>query len=258
MRLDIATPDPRLEGVVFRYADFAYRSGTAEEALEGPGRSVTVVIDLDAGWTVDGERFGSFVGGVCARPVRVGHDGSFRGVQFDLEPPAVRRVFGVPAGELADTTVGLDQLLGADAGRLAERLNDAPDGPARFAILDDLLLRRVAAAAPPRHPDVERAWGLLRGSGGTMRVEALAAALGSSRRSLATRFAEDVGVPPKLAARLIRLESVRGRLGTAPLSRLAAEHGFADQAHMTREFRSLAGRAPTAFPEVQDGVPTPG
>lgn len=251
MELTTGTPDRRLDGVAFGYSDFAYR-GQPEETLEGPGRSVTVVVDLDRGWTVEGQRFRSFVGGVYGGPVRVRHEGSFRGVQFELEPPAVRRLLGVPAGELLRTTVELDQLLGRDAERLAERLHDAPDAATRFAIVDDLLLPRLRDAPPPRHPDVERAWSLLRASGGTIRVDALADALGTSRRSLATRFAEDIGVGPKLAARLIRIEAVRRRLGSAPLARLAAEHGFADQAHLSREFRALTGRPPTWFPEVQD------
>jgi len=66
-------------------------------------------------------------------------------------------------------------------------------------------------------------------------------------------FAEDVGAPPKVAARLVRFEAVRRRLGSAPLARLAADGGFADQAHLSREFAALAGAPPTAFPFVQDG-----
>ncbi|HEX8104994.1 MAG TPA: helix-turn-helix transcriptional regulator, partial [Solirubrobacteraceae bacterium] len=162
---------------------------------------------------------------------------------------------GVPAGELREVTVGLDALLGADAARLAERLDAAPGTAARFAILDDLLLRRLARpAAPPPPPDVERAWALLRASEGRMRVDALAAALGCSRRHLARRFAQEVGVPPKAAARLVRFEAARRRLGTVPLARLAAEHGYADQAHLAREFSALGGASPTAtVPFVQDG-----
>ena len=62
-------------------------------------------------------------------------------------------------------------------------------------------------------------------------------------------------MPPKTAARLIRFEAARARLGTVPLARLAAEHGFADQAHLAREFRALGGAPPTAFPSVQDDTP---
>ena len=57
---------------------------------------------------------------------------------------------------------------------------------------------------------------------------------------------------PKVAARLVRFEAARRRLGTVPLARLAAEHGFADQAHLAREFRALGGAPPTAFPFLQD------
>ncbi len=252
MHLVRGRPHPALAAAVSGYADFAERTGAPAETGEGPGRSVVVIVDLDTGWTVEGERFGSFVGGLYARPVRVRHEGSSRGVQFDLEPPAVRALLGVPAGELGHRTVALEDLLGPDATHLAERLHAAPDAAARFAALDETLLRRISRAPAPGRPDVDRAWALLRASGGRIRVDALARALGCSRRHLANRFAEDVGVSPKLAARLIRFEAARARVGAVPLARLAAEHGFADQAHLAREFRALGGAPPTAFPIVQD------
>lgn len=246
-------PHPSLSGLVGGYADFAEHTDGPRETGEAPGRGVVVIVDLDAGWTVEGERFGSFAGGLYARPVRVRHEGSSCGVQFDLEPPAVRALLGVPAGELAERTVALDDLLGPDAGRLAERLHAAPDAASRFAVLDELLIGALGEARTSARPDVQRAWGLLRASGGSVRIEALAAALGCSRRHLARQFHREVGVSPKVAARLIRFEAVRHRVGSAPLARLAAEHGFADQAHLAREFRALGGAPPTEFPFVQDG-----
>jgi AraC-like DNA-binding protein len=245
---------PALAGVIGRYADFAERTSGPRETSEVPGRCIVVVVDLDTGWTVEGGRFGSFAGGLYARPVRVRHEGSSRGVQFDLEPPAARALLGVPAGELAQRTVGLEDVLGADAARIAERLDAAPDAQARIRVLDEALMRRLARARSAARPDTERAWALLRATGGRMPVAALAAALGCSRRHLAKRFAEDVGVSPKVAARLIRFEAARRRLGAVPLARLAAEHGFADQAHLAREFRELGGATPTAFPFLQDAA----
>lgn len=253
MHLVRGRPHPALAGIVGGYADFALRTGSPTETGELPGRSVVVIVDLDAGWTVDGEPFGSFAGGLYARPVRVRHEGSARAVQVDLEPPAVRALLGVPAGELGQRTVALEELLGADAERLAERLHAAASPKARFAALDQALLRRVARASALVQPDVERAWALLRATGGRIRVDALARELGCSRRHLANRFAEEVGASPKLAGRLVRFEAARARLGAVPLARLAAEHGFADQAHLAREFRALGGAPPTAFPFVQDG-----
>ena len=62
---------------------------------------------------------------------------------------------------------------------------------------------------------------------------------------------------PKVAARLVRFEAARARLGSVPLGRLAAEHGYADQAHLAREFTALAGAPPTRFPSVQDTAVAP-
>lgn len=252
MQLSRGRPHPGLRGIVGGYADFEERTGSPRETTEVPGRGVVVVVDLDNGWTVEGERFGSFAGGLYPRPVRVRHEGSSCAVQFDVEPPAVRCLLGVPAGELAQRTVALDDLLGVEAARVVERLHGAPDARSRFVILDEILLRCLARSSAVTRPDVDHAWALLRASGGRIRIAELAAALGCSRRHLAKRFAEDVGAPPKLAGRLIRLECARARLGSVPLARLAAEHGFADQAHLTREFRALAGAPPTKFPNVQD------
>jgi AraC-like DNA-binding protein len=247
-----------LTGVVGGYADFAEGTGCPRETSEVPGRFVVVIVDLDAGWSVEGERFGSFAGGLYRRPVRVRHEGSSCGVQFDLEPPAARAVLGVPAGELAHRTVALEDLLGRGAADIAERLHACADSRARFAILDDLLMRKLArSSSAAAQPDTERAWALLRARGGQTPIAALAAALGCSRRHLAKRFAADVGLSPKVAARLMRLEAARRRLGTIPLARLAAEHGFADQADLTREFRALGGAPPTAFPFLQDQAETP-
>src|ERR687889_1563675 len=110
MRLVRGRPHPALAGLVGGYADFAQRTGVPRETGETPGRGIVVIVDLDAGWTVEGEHFGSFAGGLYGRPVGVRHEGSCRGVQFDLEPPAVRAVLGVPAGELGHRTVCLADL----------------------------------------------------------------------------------------------------------------------------------------------------
>jgi AraC-like DNA-binding protein len=239
--------------LVSGYADFESRTGAPAETREAANAKIVVIVDLDAGWTIEGERFRSFAGGLYPRPVRVRHEGSAAGVQFDLEPVAARALLGVPAGELANRTVGLEHLLGRRANEVAERLYAADGAAARFAILDEVLRRELAGAREAVPPDVWRAWTLLERSGGRMRVGELAAELGCSRRHLVNRFAADIGAPPKTAARLIRFEHARRRLGSAPLARLAADCGYADQAHLSREFAEFGGAPPTAFPFVQDG-----
>ena len=252
MRLVRGRPHPELAGLVGGYADFAQRAAGPVETREAATARIVVIVDLEEGWTVEGERFRSFAGGLYARPVSVRHEGSAAGVQIDLEPLAARALLGVPAGELSHRTVGLEDLIGRDAELTAERLHAASGTAERFAILDEVLRRGLAGARDGCSPDVRRAWALLEANGGRMRVSDLASALGCSRRHLVNRFRAEVGAPPKLAARLIRFETARRRLGSVPLARLAAECGYADQAHLSREFAALAGAPPTAFPNVQD------
>src|SRR5919206_2181060 len=113
-------PHPALTRAVREYADFAERTDGPRETAEAAVAEVVVIIDLDTGWSVEGERFDSFAGGMYARPVRVRHDGSSAGVQFTLEPLAARALLGVPAGELTERTVALEDLLGRDASEIAE------------------------------------------------------------------------------------------------------------------------------------------
>jgi AraC-like DNA-binding protein len=123
-----------------------------------------------------------------------------------------------------------------------------------------VLLALLARAAPVR-PDVARAWRRLVETHGTLGVEAVARELGCSRRHLAARFGEELGLSPKRLARVLRFRRAHALLGErpgTPLAGLAAECGYADQAHLTREFRALAGVTPGAFaasfPSVQAGA----
>jgi AraC-like DNA-binding protein len=102
-------------------------------------------------------------------------------------------------------------------------------------------------------------------SGGQVTVAKLAADVGWSRRRLAERFRQEVGLPPKLFARVLRFERARLRLrepDRPALAEVAAESGYYDQAHLNRDFAELAGCSPTrwladeAFPSVQD-TPAP-
>jgi len=244
---------PALRGLVRGYADYAERSAGPVRMREPAAPYLPVIVDLADGWRIrqggEEQDVGSFAGGLHDGPTEVEHPGRARVVQVDLEPLAARALFGLPLRELAHLVVPLDALLGADAERLAERLADAASPAERFAILDRVLLDRLARATPPR-PDVARAWDRLVATGGTVPVEALARELGCSRRHLAARFGEEVGLSPKRVARLLRFRRAHALLTARPhtaLAALAADCGYADQAHLTREFRALAGTTPAAY-----------
>ena len=247
---------PRLRGLVLDYEDFEERSAAPLGRREVAVPHVVVIVDLSGeGWDVAGRdatafvRHRSFVAGVHDQPTTVRHDGRARCLQLNLTPLGARAVLGVPLAELTNRVVPLEDLLGPAARRLEERLDGAGGWAERFALLDEELLARAAAAAPLR-PDVVRAWRRLSGSDGAVEVGALAAELGCSRRHLSSRFGEEVGLPPKTYARLLRFRRASDALihgGEDRLATVAAACGYSDQSHLNREFRQFAGATPGAI-----------
>jgi AraC-like DNA-binding protein len=204
--------------------------------------------------------FGTLLGGLHSAPALIAHDGAQSGLQVALRPFGARALLGLPAGELADLDVPAEAVLGTVCAELRARALAAPGWPERFAILDQILLQRLAAtaarastAATPAAPEVRFAWRQLLHTGGTARISDLAAETGWSGRHLTSRFRTEIGLTPKAAARVIRFDRARHLLITkAPdsgyrLADLAATCGYFDQAHLAREFRALAGCPPSQW-----------
>jgi AraC-like DNA-binding protein len=169
------------------------------------------------------------------------------GIRF--RPGLAPTMLGLPATELLDGRVGLEHLWGGASGRLAEQLDAAADPRAAMAVLERELLRRLPDAAP-----VDRlAEGVVAKLGAGPRspvVSGLAATLGSSERQLHRRCLDAFGYGPKMLDRVLRFQRFLAMArraapaGEAGLARLAADAGYADQAHLTRECRALSGLPP--------------
>jgi transcriptional regulator GlxA family with amidase domain len=104
---------------------------------------------------------------------------------------------------------------------------------------------RAPADRAPAHEAIDR----ILAAHGQVRMEALARDLGWSPRRLERAFLRDLGIRPKLFARIVRLQAVLARLGEpqrAAAVDLALEAGYFDQAHLLHDFRALAGRRPSA------------
>jgi AraC-like DNA-binding protein len=211
-------------------------------------------------------RYDGLIGGLHTRPALIGHPGRQAGLQLSLTPAGARALLGVPAGALASLDAPVDDVLGAPGRELVDRVRSAPDWPARFAAVEQVLLRSGRPSAGPA-PEVAEAWRLTTASGGRLRVAEVAARVGWSDRHLGERFRAETGLTPKEAARVVRFDRARralaarvGRGGPGDLAGLALAMGYADQAHLTREWRALAGLPPTGWLAaelgfVQDGAP---
>ncbi|MEV0806854.1 helix-turn-helix transcriptional regulator [Micromonospora sp. NPDC050200] len=157
-----------------------------------------------------------------------------------LPPGTGPAVFGVPADELRDRRVPLDAFWGRAATEVAERLGDRPTG----AALEAVVAARLAAAGGP-DPLGGRVAALL-AAGAT--VTATAAEVGLGPRALHRRSQALFGYGPKTLARILRMRRALALARTGVgLAEVAARSGYADQAHLTRDVRELAGVPPAAL-----------
>jgi AraC-like DNA-binding protein len=209
--------------------------------LEVPHPGIVLIVSLGPSIAVGGDPRTSFVAGLYEAPVTAGHDGVQHGVQINLTPLGARMILGLPMRELTSTAADMGDVLGAEGAVLGERLSALADWRARFAALDAFFLRRLLAAAPLR-PDVVYAWSRLHAAAGALPIARLCQELGCSRRHLAARFGEEVGLAPKAMARVLRFHrAVRLVAGGEELAAVAAACGYYDQPHLTREFRPSPG-----------------
>ncbi|MEV4314153.1 helix-turn-helix transcriptional regulator [Actinocrispum sp. NPDC049592] len=229
------TPDPRLSDCVLSYTANTHVSSDPWQVA--PLGAVLVSVDLSSGeWPVWGLR---------DRPMTVrGHGPS---LSFALTPAAAYRLLGVPLSEVANTRVDLADVVGVPAKELGERLASAPSWAARFRLVDRFLLSRTG---PSLARPVFGAWELLQGSGGRMPISALADTVGWTRQHLVRRFREQIGLGPKTIARILRLHQAATLMvePTAPTwATIAHRCGYADQAHLNRDFRALTGMTPSTY-----------
>lgn len=165
-----------------------------------------------------------------------------------LAPLGAYRLLGPALSEISGSwLVALEDIVGAEARRLSEQVQSAQTWDERGRRLDDFLLDRATHGLQPS-PEVIHAWHLLVRSGGTTTISGIASQVGWSHKHLITRFKQQVGVAPHTAARLLRLSVVWQHLGDDHTwARIAAESGYADQAHLIREFRHFTGTTPAAL-----------
>jgi AraC-like DNA-binding protein len=150
---------------------------------------------------------------------------------------------GLPADALRDERVDLAQLWPERTTRLAEELAATPSATRAQEVLGSAVLAGVRADPDPAVPE------LLRLARGGARVREMAAAIGLTERQLHRRCLAAFGYGAKVLQRVLRFDNAmrlaRGGGPGAGLAEVAYRAGYADQAHLSREVRALAGVSPT-------------
>ena len=199
-------------------------------------------------WTQD---HGAFVAGPDTRPVPTTMPAGTVVLGARFRPPAGGPALGIPLSELRDLRVGLAELRPADARLLPATLDPAT---AAARVLDV-----TGALVADAQPDLAVTLAARLLDDPRARVEDIADDIGLSLRQLRRRCHAAVGYGPKTLQRVLRFRRFVSRidalwhdpagpgLAGLDLADLAAQAGYADQAHLTRECGSLSGLTPAAL-----------
>lgn len=267
-------PLPHLQGLVTGLTGYREQSATPISRHELPHPGVMVILELgpplevaDAGQPHGARHPGGFVAGLYEQTAACRHRGTQSGIELGLTLQGARRLLGVPLSELTNRAVSLVDLLPRAWRDLPDRLRELA-WPDRLRAVDAALLARLGEPTP-REQMVAWAVRRIAASAGRVDVGTLVRELGYSHTQVARMFADQVGVPPRRLARLVRFDALRRRLQSTPTpdwATLARELGFSDQSHLAREVRRFSGQTPTSLSHalrapgfdgdsVQDGAP---
>jgi AraC-like DNA-binding protein len=184
---------------------------------------------------------------------RLAGAGKALGVRF--RPGGFRPFYSAPVSALNDRVVPASAIFGPEADRAGEAVMAAEADEAMIAVAADLL----RAAAPRPDPVAAQVAGVvarITADSGLRRVAQVADAYGIPERRLQRLFAEYVGVSPKWVMRRARLHEAALRADAGPAvdwAALAADLGYADQAHLTRDFTATLGVPPSRYAGRRQG-----
>jgi len=233
-------PDPALAGVVESYWTLD---------VQRPPAELTVLPDglTDLTFDVGGEPT-AYVTGPLTRPETYRHDRPVSLLGVSLQPGAAVSVLGIDVVALADGWTPLADVVGPVAGELAEQVATAEPVQPRLAVLDTFLAARLRGAVADNR--VRQALDTILDRSGDVEVEQVARDSAASPRHLGRLFDSWIGMSPKRFARIVRVQAALRLLMASPdrdLADLAADLGFADHAHLTREIRALTGEPPSVL-----------
>lgn len=248
---------PALRGLVERYGGFEENARIALVRREMPFAGAPLILTFGAPYLLSEASYPelpvvarrSFVAGLHQTFTTSETTGATWAVQIDLTPIGAYRIFALPMAELTNRVVETVDTFGPSIPELEQQLFHAGTWDERFNLIDAFLLKRLATG-PTESMEITWIWRQLRDGHGTASIAALAEELQWSRKRLIGTFRDQLGMSPKMLARLLRFQrllELDRQAEAIAWSDLALRSGYYDQAHLIREFRAFTGITPGAY-----------
>jgi AraC-like DNA-binding protein len=253
----LAAPAPGLVHCVRFYAHQQAQLGNASLVQPIPARS-SPLIEFQFGdlaelhWCdrplVERSARAVIVGLQTHRRVRLHITGTVESFVIFFQPTALHRLFSLPMHELTNTDHDARGVLGSWVHELEERLRESRSFEERIQIANAFFLRRCSALSSPDGITAAAMSILYRR--GSVQIPALAQRAGMSTRQFERRFTHEIGLTPKLYARIARFESALESKALSSVdswTNVANRLGYFDQMHMIKDFKEFSGEIPTSL-----------
>lgn len=201
-----------------------------------PDGCVDLVLEVMA------DDYAAWIYGSTTRPTDIACSRGTHYLGIRFQPGQSRHFIDAAAGEITDARVSLQGLMPFPAERIATGITST----SLFTQLDRILTAMLSRS-PPAMNLVDHVIRHVEARHGVVSIDELARHFGKSRRQIERLFPHTVGVPLKFFCTLSRLRHAAGLIvqpSRRSLTAIALDAGYSDQAHMTRDFRRLAGATP--------------
>jgi AraC-like DNA-binding protein len=225
-----------------------------------PMPSLHLIINLGDGCQVyepeDGRPFGRHIEscwvGLWSTHYVVEYPATLKLYGIHFKPGGAHPFLRMPLSELHNEIVALDAIWRHEAADICERLHDTPTIGAGFALLEEILMRRLSET---RELDMVRfAIAEIARQHGAVPIRGLSDAIGVSQNHLSTEFNRIAGVPPKQLARCYRFAHVLRTVDAEKAvdwTDIAHDAGFYDQSHFNKDFAAFTGFSPGRYLQLR-------
>jgi AraC-like DNA-binding protein len=203
--------------------------------------------------TTENVRAVALVGARTCRSAELILSGTVDAFTIVFQPGALSTLFKLPAVELTNADFDGEDVLGRRISELYARLGEVSAFEDRVCIAD-CWLDAIRPASESVSAIVRTAMAVVRNSG-SVGVRELAHQSGLGIRQFERRFNHEIGISPKLYARIVRFEAALQRRAASPTTRwtdIAHALGYHDQMHMVHDFTRLSGESPEAIARQLD------
>lgn len=175
--------------------------------------------------------------------------------EIKIYPWAFELLFGHSALSLDSKGTALNDL-NQEFGILAEQINFATNSTQAIYLFEQFAIQQLNSTRTVK-PFLIYSFDRLLSSHGQMKISELCSKMNISRQYFHQYFKDKIGLPPKYYAKIVRLRhavDIIYKQKNRPLTQIALETGYFDQAHFINDFKTILHQAPTSFFEQRQFI----